>query len=399
VGNVEDRGDQRRARPSHRELERAIASVPGVVEAVVARGEEGTGRSRLRIRLAPGEDAEAVSWAVAATLRERFGIALDPDDIRPRRPTPEPGPVTPVTEAAATVEELRESRERLSQAAREAVEGVRRPGPRRGAADPLDVLWGRDVGTRAAAGAGEEVGTAEPVPGAPAEREVARRPTARTAGRRSRSSGTLRPRGPRRPPRRPGAPEEPTPAAEEPEALPAVEAAVAAAPVPPTDEARPRDREAVRLPEAAPGPAGPQPPVPHRRRAAIRTLDTRRDRRDVRVTATLEHEGRAAQGQASAAATGQGVLRAVADATVGALRGLTSERLTASIDRITLDPAHDPATAMVTVTLVSDRGEERLVGSSVVRNDPERAVMRATLDALNRRAAALLADEPAGAGS
>jgi hypothetical protein len=398
VGNVEDRGDQRRARPSHRELERAIASVPGVVEAVVARGEEGTGRSRLRIRLAPGEDAEAVSWAVAATLRERFGIALDPDDIRPRRPTTEPGPVTPVTEAAATVEELRESRERLSQAAREAIEGVRRPGPRRGAADPLDVLWGRDVGTRAAAGAGEEVGTAEPVPGAPAEREVAEadrpdRGEAEPEQRDAEAAGTEAPAP------EAGAPEEPTPAAEEPEALPAVEAAVAAAPVPPTDEARPRDREAVRLPEAAPGPAGPQPPVPHRRRAAIRTLDTRRGRRDVRVTATLEHEGRAAQGEASAAATGQGVLRAVADATVGALRGLTSERLTASIDRITLDPAHDPATAMVTVTLVSDRGEERLVGTSVVRNDPERAVMRATLDALNRRAAALLADEPAGAGS
>ena len=69
--------------PSHGEVERAIRSVPGVAEATVARAHD-TGRGRLRIRLHPGEDAERVSWSVAATLRERFGIALDPDEIRPR---------------------------------------------------------------------------------------------------------------------------------------------------------------------------------------------------------------------------------------------------------------------------------------------------------------------------
>ncbi len=80
-----ERGSAAGQAPSHPELQRAIASVPGVVEASIGLASD-TDRSRLRIRLAPGEDAEVVSWAVAATLRERFGIALDPDDIRPQGP-------------------------------------------------------------------------------------------------------------------------------------------------------------------------------------------------------------------------------------------------------------------------------------------------------------------------
>jgi hypothetical protein len=74
---------ERGAAPSDAGLERAIALVPGVAAAYVRRS-AASGSSRLRIRLAAGEDPRKVSWAVAATLRERFSIVLNPDDIRPR---------------------------------------------------------------------------------------------------------------------------------------------------------------------------------------------------------------------------------------------------------------------------------------------------------------------------
>jgi hypothetical protein len=443
-GNVVDRGDEGRATPSHAELERAIASVPGVVEAIVATG-EGSTRSRLRIRLAPQEDAEAVAWAVAATLRERFGIALDPDDIRPRtaadaadHPDAAPPPTRPAAGVAPEAppsgrggwqepshQELLETRERLSRAAREAAEGragERRPGP-----DPLDVLWGRRGEEEAPASA------APPTSDVPTSAESLRPP--------SREASALSPNGVGEAESRPaperqdaagrdeddpgevdteaaGGPAHPSggPEAEHPSDGPEAEAATARAEDAIELEAAvgasgaasaPAVEPLAEQPSAHPGQdlepgwgarAGELRPV-RLPRAVIRNLDTQLDRHDVRVTATLEHAGRAAHGEALSIATGHGVLRAVAEATVAALRGLSSERLIAGIDRIVLDPAHDPATAMVVLTLVSARGEERLVGSSIVRGDPERAVMRATLDALNRRVASYLLDDVAAAGA
>jgi hypothetical protein len=49
---------------------------------------------------------------------------------------------------------------------------------------------------------------------------------------------------------------------------------------------------------------------------------------------------------------------------------------------------------LVAVRLASDRGDEHLLGAAVVRDDPEAAVVRATLDAVNRRVEPLLIGEP-----
>jgi hypothetical protein len=228
------------------ELERALSSVPGIVNASVTVSEE-TGRGRLRIRLAPGEDADAVSWAVAATLRERFGIALDPGAIRPRG------------------------------------EGEGDAGEQADATD----LNGEGAGGHAYA-----------------------------------------------------------------------------APIDPAGLAR---------------------AATARRRAAIRDLVTRQGERDVEVTATLEVAGHRGCAVARGLPTRRGVWRAVAEATLGALGELTGDRLHAAVDRVSVTSNDDPAMATVVVSILSDRGEELLLGASLVRDDPEAAVMRATLDALNRR--------------
>jgi hypothetical protein len=256
--------------PSDSEVERAIASVPGVEEAVVERLED-TGRSRLRIRLANAEDAQMVSWAVTATLRERFGIDLDPQDIRSRIESSDDGDDS----GAGTVTQL-----------------------------TVDTLLEERAGASAAAGRRTE--------GPPSSASDA------TAGSSGRGSASVPPR------------------------------------------------------------------------AAIHNLDTRIDVHDVIVSATLRHGAREATAQATSVPTQHGVLRAVAESTVRALSELTDGELVASVDRVTLSVSGDPPIATVVASVVGQRGEETLLGASLVRGDPQLAVMRATLDALNRRAERLL---------
>jgi hypothetical protein len=120
-------------------------------------------------------------------------------------------------------------------------------------------------------------------------------------------------------------------------------------------------------------------------RARIHHLDTRVDVSDVEVTATLGFGDRRVTGSARSVATEHGILRAVAEATLQALAELTGERLVGGVDSVVASVSGDPSIATVIVSLVTDRGDEALLGSSLVRKDPQRAVMRATLDALNRR--------------
>ncbi|MEX2549948.1 MAG: hypothetical protein WD638_06965 [Nitriliruptoraceae bacterium] len=282
-----DRGDPAADPPSADELERAIRSVPGVSEVSVDRTPS-TGRTRLRLRLRAGEDAGRVSWAVAATLRERFSIALDPEAIRP---VIQDGPIPPPPPAAVT-----------GRAGGEQV------------ADPVAIA-GEDLpDTEDSTEDGAEPGE-DPI------RLIEEQPASQ------------------------------------------VEAAV----------------------------AEPQAYRENVHRAVIRQLDTQRDEHDVRVTVSLEQAGRVAQGTALAIPTSRGVLRAVAEATVSALVELSSTRILVGIDRVEITPVGDPPTATVVLSLIADRGEETLLGASLVRGgDTEHAVMRATLDALNRRFEPLL---------
>lgn len=258
--------------PSDVELERAIASVPGVASAAIDRSEE-TGRSRLRLRLGAGEDAEAVAWAVAATLRERFGIALDPAAIRART-MPHGDPAT------------------------DPVRLVREP-------QPAEVSPPRQTST---------------------------------------SSGSTRER-------------------------------LGIVPSPDTDE--PSDVPA-RWPSV-----GGEPP-----RVAIIDLDVQVEDQRVQVVATLGRLGRTVQGTASSLATTRGQLRAVAEATVEAVQSLTGGALRIGVDDVSVQSSDQPVTAMVVLALLTPAGEDHLVGASIVRADTSEAVMRATLDALNRRLAA-----------
>jgi hypothetical protein len=289
---------ERQVTPSYDELERALSSVPGIVTAAVA-VTEGTGRGRLRIRLAPGEDPEQVAWAVAATLRERFGISLDPETIRPRLHEDDPTPT---------------------------------------ADGQVDAPHRLDPGLDAVGEGGRPAPEATP-----------------STGERPRAEGR---------PRWAGGAEGGTPVP---------------APPAPEDGGAPAAEELDDAGAALAQQAGP------RVRAAIRDLVTRQGDDDVEVTAILEVAGRRGRAAATAVPTRRGVWRAVAEATVGALRELTDDHLRVGVDRVSVTSNEDPGMVTVVLTVLSDRGEETLLGASLLRDDPESAVMRATLDALNRR--------------
>jgi hypothetical protein len=260
--------------PRYTEVERAIRSVPGVAEASVVQAAD-SGRGRLRIRLHAGEDPERVSWSVAATLRERFGIALDPDEIRPS--------VAP------------------------------------------------------AEGNGQGAGNGRTDLPAPSADDVLQSP-------------------------------EPEPTGDD----LLVEELDEPIPPPPVD-----------VPAA-----GEARVVLHGRRgsarAVIRDLRSHSGPDGVRVTATLDYSGRLVEGRAMGVATSRGLMRTIAEATVMAVAELTGQRLRAQVDRVSLAGC-DPTTVTVVIIQASAEGEELLLGASIVRHDVEHAVMRATLDALNRR--------------
>jgi hypothetical protein len=296
--------------PAPADLERAIASVAGVRAAEVHRTAEG--RDRLRISLAPGADPAAVSWAVAATLRERFAIPLDPARIV-ARPTVLDEP----------------------------------------AGDRSDTPTGRvvlgDGGVEVSVGPTASIGLVAAARAALAAIEVSG-----TSGT-SATSAT---------PGTPGTSETPT-----------------------VLEGDERDH--------APAPGGGggaqrMPPAPStvprlRPRAAITELVARPEGDDLTIAATLRLRQREVTGYARGLGTRHGRWRAIAEATLAALGELSAGQLRSTVDHVTVLAFPDLAHVTVSVTLLTERGEEPFLGAALIHDDPDRAVMRATLDAVNRR--------------
>jgi hypothetical protein len=133
-------------------------------------------------------------------------------------------------------------------------------------------------------------------------------------------------------------------------------------------------------------------------RAAILELTARPDGTALEVTATLGLAGREATGRARGVRTRRGRWRAIAEATIAALDGLAVGRVEGHIDHVTVLTFADLAQVSVSVTLLTERGEETFLGAALVRDDADRAVMRAALDAVNRRIEPWLADATAEAG-
>lgn len=114
--------------------------------------------------------------------------------------------------------------------------------------------------------------------------------------------------------------------------------------------------------------------------------------RTIESKVQLEIGGEIYQGTAKGPNTSSNKYRLVSQATVAALEDYlkgTCNIVTEDIKPFTL--AGTPAVAAA-VSLVTNIGEERLIGAVIVKNDEKEAAVKATLAAVNRRLALLLGD-------
>jgi hypothetical protein len=112
---------------------------------------------------------------------------------------------------------------------------------------------------------------------------------------------------------------------------------------------------------------------------------------DVTATVTLTSDGRTAAGESRGSASQSGVQRAVATAALRAVEELAGDIARFELDHLEVTHVGGDRMVIVALTMLSTRGTEKLTGAAAVREDVRQAVIRATLDALNRRLESLLA--------
>ena len=106
---------------------------------------------------------------------------------------------------------------------------------------------------------------------------------------------------------------------------------------------------------------------------------------EVTATVTLSAGDRHVVGESRGSASPIGVQRAVANATLRAVEQLLDGSARFDLDHLEVAQLGGDRTVLVGVSLLSAQGAERLTGAAAVREDVRQAVIRATLDALNRR--------------
>jgi hypothetical protein len=111
---------------------------------------------------------------------------------------------------------------------------------------------------------------------------------------------------------------------------------------------------------------------------------------DVTAAVSLSFREGTVRGEATGTATQSGVQRAVATAALRAIELLIGSSARFELEHVEVARSGHDRTALVSVTMVSPTGTDRLTGSAVVREDPRQAVIRAALDAVNRRLEPLL---------
>ncbi len=105
----------------------------------------------------------------------------------------------------------------------------------------------------------------------------------------------------------------------------------------------------------------------------------------VAAEVSLTRDGRSYTGAADAAATATSVHRAVAQATLRAVESCIGSSARFELEHLASTTLGADKAVVVEISMITRHATERLTGISAVRDDPRQAVIRATLDALNRR--------------
>jgi hypothetical protein len=122
-------------------------------------------------------------------------------------------------------------------------------------------------------------------------------------------------------------------------------------------------------------------------RLAIVKLILAADGLGVSATVTLSRGVHEFSGTVDGASSGTAVNRVVAAATLTALSDVLGPEHRVDVEAVSVTSMGDGQVAVVQVLWATADGSQRLTGASEVREDPRQAVIRATLDAVNRRLA------------
>jgi hypothetical protein len=122
-------------------------------------------------------------------------------------------------------------------------------------------------------------------------------------------------------------------------------------------------------------------------RLGIARLTLAADGLGIRATVTLRRGDHEHSGSVDGPSSPASVHRIVAAATLAALADVLGPDHRVDVEAVTVTPMGDGMVAVVQVLWATVDGSERLTGASEVRDDPRQAVIRATLDAVNRRLA------------
>ncbi len=103
------------------------------------------------------------------------------------------------------------------------------------------------------------------------------------------------------------------------------------------------------------------------------------------ATVTLEIGGNTFVGSAEGPASQSGRLRMLALSALDALEQWSGEMVNFALEDVAIVQLGHEMVAVACIVLVTNFGEQTFTGSSLVRHNEKDAVVRATLDALNRR--------------
>jgi hypothetical protein len=111
----------------------------------------------------------------------------------------------------------------------------------------------------------------------------------------------------------------------------------------------------------------------------------------VTVSVTLRAGDRSVVGEAEGAATATALHRSVAEATLRAVEAVVDQKVRFALEHLEIASTGEERTALVVVSMLTERVTQRLSGASVVRDDVRQAVIRGVLAAVNRRIEPMLA--------
>ncbi len=320
----------------------ALRAVDGVADASISSDRRIGGAGTLHLSLMPGADEVAVATAVNRILREHFGLAVDTDHVSVVDET------GPVRLSAVPNGETDEGEGREAEPPEE---------PER----PVQPEHTEQF---------EQTDPAEPS-------DVASEATDPWSGYRPGAYGGLASVDPDEP--TPGLPwwSLPDPAGEDSEPTePDESTAAEPEPVAETPVARSLDAESSQ--DLADEPVrGP--------RLLIERMQLVAAELGVETEVTLGYGETRWTGRADGAATSTSVHRSVAAATLRAVEQCLGGAVRLELEHLETPPLGVDRAVVVEISMVTRRGAERLTGVSAVREDVRQAVIRATLDALNRR--------------